>query len=223
MSLEEGNTPVQPQAAPVVAAPTVAGAAAPFTAAPVAGAAVAGSAPQAPVSERTIGITVPTDLYFNSGIRDFAINFVQNMTDLSEKWAYRFQTIVDELCNNAIEHGSAPGEVIHVYFSFTSEYIRVVVEDSGTGTDKTTAAALYQRLEELRVQNADPLKNFSLRGRGIVKIIEGWTDEAKFEDVPGGGIRATVLKNLASAHQEDEEMNAVEGVTFGTPAGAPMA
>lgn len=181
--------------------------------------AAASPAPAAPEGttnqERVISIQLQTDLYFNSGIRDFAVNFIQNMTSLSEKWSYRFQSIVDELCNNAIEHGSADGDQISVNFAFTDTYVKVWVDDNGTGKDATTAAQLTTRLEELKVQNADPL-NVALRGRGIVKIIQSWTDEFTYVDRPGGGLRVQVVKYLESARKEDEEMNAVEGVTFGT-------
>lgn len=165
--------------------------------------------------EKVISISLRTDLYFNSGIRDFAVGFIQNLTGLSEKWAYRFQSIVDELCNNAIEHGSADGDSISVSFAFTTTYVKVWVEDNGSGADSITATDLSKRLEELRVQNADPTQNFALRGRGIVKIIESWTDEFTYEDRPEGGLKVTALKHLANAHSEDVELNAVEGVTFG--------
>jgi len=69
--------------------------------------------------ERTpveIKIIIPTNVYFMTGIRDFTRNIVKNMTGFSDKWAYRFQSIVDELVNNAIEFGSAAGENIEITF-----------------------------------------------------------------------------------------------------------
>ena len=59
-----------------------------------------------------ISITLPANAKFQSSIRLFTLNFIKNMTDLEEKWTYRFQSIVDELCTNAIEHGSASDEEI---------------------------------------------------------------------------------------------------------------
>ncbi|MBI4975562.1 hypothetical protein HZC20_02690, partial [Candidatus Peregrinibacteria bacterium] len=61
------------------------------------------------IGEKTkISITLPTNAYFMSGIRDFTLNMIKNTTNFDEKWAFRFQSVVDELCNNAIEYGSAP-------------------------------------------------------------------------------------------------------------------
>ena len=64
-----------------------------------------------------ITITLPTNAYFMSGIRDFTLAMIKNTTQFEEKWAYRFQSVVDELCNNAIEYGSAPGENIKIIFN----------------------------------------------------------------------------------------------------------
>src|SRR3989338_4672591 len=72
---------------------------------------VAGSS--APVK---IAVILPTNAYFMSGVRDFTKTIVMNMTGFSEQWAFRFQSVVDELTNNAIEFGSAPGEYITVTF-----------------------------------------------------------------------------------------------------------
>ncbi len=49
-----------------------------------------------------ITITIPKEAYFISGIRDFTLNLIKNTTSFSEKWAFRFQSVVDELCNYAI-------------------------------------------------------------------------------------------------------------------------
>ena len=46
-----------------------------------------------------ISIILPTNAYFMSGIRDFTMTVVENMTGFSEKWAFRFQSVVDELTN----------------------------------------------------------------------------------------------------------------------------
>ncbi|MBN1259035.1 sensor histidine kinase, partial [Candidatus Peregrinibacteria bacterium] len=78
-----------------------------------------------------ITIILPTNAYFMAGVRDFTMTVVRNMTGFSEKWAYRFQSVVDELSNNAIEFGSAPGKDIQVTFvSVKGKRIEVFVEDT---------------------------------------------------------------------------------------------
>jgi anti-sigma regulatory factor (Ser/Thr protein kinase) len=141
-----------------------------------------------------ITITLPTHAYFMSGIRDFTLSLIRNTTDFSEQWAYRFQSVVDELCNNAIEHGSKPGEEISIIFiNNPAESIEIIVKDSGTGEQKMTADGMKKLLDE-RTKKDFVLTD--LRGRGLSKIVKEWTDELDFEDNEKGGLQVRVKKFL---------------------------
>ena len=141
-----------------------------------------------------ITITLPTNAYFISGIRDFTLGLIRNMTEFSEQWAFRFQSVVDELCNNAIEHGSAPGEEIKITFiNYPHNSIEIIVEDSGTGKVKLSAKELQSILSERRNPN---YQNIGIRGRGLSKIVAEWTDELEFSDLPTGGIKVRIRKYL---------------------------
>lgn len=141
-----------------------------------------------------ITITLPTNAYFMSGIRDFTLTMIKNMTNFSEQWAYRFQSVVDELCNNAIEHGSGPKQEITVTFiNYPGESLEIIVEDSGTGARKVPAADL----QKLVAERSTPGFPFTeIRGRGLAKIVAAWTDELEFIDLPAGGLRVRVKKSL---------------------------
>lgn len=152
-----------------------------------------------------ITITLPTSAYFMSGIRDFTLSLVKNMTGFSNRWAYRFQSVVDELCNNAIEHGSSPGQEIRI--TFTSEAgksIEVTVDDSGTGPKKMKAEQMYDLLLERK--NPEYLKNLGIRGRGLPKIVSEWTDELEFKDNTQTGLTVRVKKFLNA--EESAKMEA---------------
>lgn len=141
-----------------------------------------------------ITITLPTNAYFMSGIRDFTLSMIKNMTNFSEQWAYRFQSVVDELCNNAIEHGSSSKQEIKVSFiNYPGESVEIIVEDSGTGKTKSKAADL-QKLVAERSKPGYPFTE--IRGRGLAKIVAAWTDELQFEDLPSGGLKVKVKKFL---------------------------
>lgn len=147
-----------------------------------------------------ITIILPTNAYFMSGIRDFTMTVVQNMTGFSEQWAYRFQSVVDELTNNAIEFGSAPGKDIKVTFvSVRGKSIEVYVEDTGTGSSHKKAADMMALLEERK--NADPAAITTIRGRGLAQIVASWTDLLEFRDNEQGGLTAHVIKNLEAGEQ----------------------
>jgi len=142
-----------------------------------------------------ISITLPTNAYFLSGIRDFTLAMTKNMTGFSGQWAFRFQSVVDELCNNAIEHGSAAGEEIVITFiSYPQESLEIIVEDSGTGPNKYTAVQMRDVLKEQKQKVQTQF--LGLRGRGLAKIVGEWTDEIAFEDREGGGLRVRVKKYI---------------------------
>lgn len=146
-----------------------------------------------------ISITLPTNAYFMSGIRDFTLNMIKNTTNFTEQWAFRFQSVVDELCNNAIEYGSQPGSEIGITFIYSKDdYLEIKVEDTGTGKNKIKA----DELEKLCNTRKEVGYVFSgIRGRGLVKIVGEWSDELKFTDRPEGGILVTVRKYLKNVRQ----------------------
>ena len=141
-----------------------------------------------------ITITLPTNAYFMSGIRNFTLGLIRNMTEFSEQWAFRFQSIVDELCNNAIEHGSEPGKDITITFISTpKDSIEICVNDTGTAKNKMKAADLQKLIKERR----DPSYiNKGIRGRGLSKIVSEWTDELEIKDNEMGGLQIRVKKFL---------------------------
>lgn len=138
-------------------------------------------------------LTLPTQAYFMSGVRDFTLGLIKNTTQFGDMWAFRFQSIVDELCNNAIEFGSAPGKDIKLEFLYDGKSLEITVEDTGTGKNKTTAKELTAIVEE---RKKPTYVNKEIRGRGLSKIVANWTDELKFEDTQAGGVKVTAKKYL---------------------------
>jgi len=147
-----------------------------------------------------ISIIIPTSAYFMSGLRDFTMNVVRNMTGFSEQWAFRFQSVVDELVNNAIEFGSAPGTDVKITFISTKgKSIEIFVEDTGTGPKKKTAMEMISYIEEHKFM--DPTKITTIRGRGLSQIVANWTDVLEFKDNSAGGLTVHVAKFLDSGEQ----------------------
>ncbi len=141
-----------------------------------------------------ISIKFPTNAYFMSGIRDFTFSMIKNMTRFSEQWAYRFQSVVDELCNNAIEYGSAAMKEIQVTFLYKeADSLEITVEDTGTGSSHMKADDLQHFVEERRKPN---FPFTELRGRGLAKIVAEWTDELHFENTENGGLKVRIKKFL---------------------------
>lgn len=170
-----------------------------------------GTGQPADTKPMTITITLPTNAYFISGIRDFTLGLIRNMTEFSEQWAFRFQSVVDELCNNAIEHGSRPGEDIKITFiNHPHESIEIIVEDTGTGKTKLSAPELQRIVKERR----DPkYVHMGIRGRGLAKIVAEWTDDLQFTDMPSGGIQVRIKKFLKDPKLLQEMAGSLESPT----------
>jgi anti-sigma regulatory factor (Ser/Thr protein kinase) len=159
-----------------------------------------------------ISITLPTDAYFLSGIRDFTLTMTKNMTGFSDQWAFRFQSVVDELCNNAIEHGSAEGkEIVITFIGQPGESLEISVVDSGTGPNKYTAAEMKEIFKEQ--QQKMQTQFLGLRGRGLAKIVAEWTDEISFEDHEKGGLIVRVKKYLRDSDKKPSEAPPVAAVS----------
>lgn len=158
-----------------------------------------------------ISITLPTNAYFISGIRDFTLGLIRNMTEFSEQWAFRFQSVVDELCNNAIEHGSAPGDnIIITFINHEGECIEIYVEDPGTGKVKIDASELTRIVKERRDPN---YVHEGIRGRGLSKIVAEWTDELEFTDTESGGIIVRIKKFIKDPAIPNKDANTLESQT----------
>ena len=158
-----------------------------------------------------ITIMLPTNAYFVSGIRDFTLNLIRNITEFSEQWAFRFQSVVDELCNNAIEHGSQPGDMIKITFINTpNDSIQISVEDSGKGKVKSSAEELTRIVKE----RSDPnYIHTGIRGRGLAKIVSEWTDDLAFSDTEQGGIKVQIKKFLRDPNIPQPTANPLENPT----------
>jgi anti-sigma regulatory factor (Ser/Thr protein kinase) len=132
---------------------------------------------------------------------------VKSTTNFEEKWAYRFQSVIDELCNNAIEYGSAPGQDIKVTFIHSPDnFLKIIVEDTGTGKNKMTA----KELETLFNERRKPDHVFTgIRGRGLIKIVGEWSDEIKFENSKEGGIKVAITKYLKDARKKDDGLSKI--------------
>ena len=141
-------------------------------------------------------IILPTFAYFVSGIRDFTLQMVKNMTGFSDQWAFRFQSVVDELCNNAIEFGSAKGQNVKVTFEYTPNVsLDIYVEDSGTGENPLKPEELAKIVKDRQeISTMDKLK--TLRGRGLSEIVSNWTDKLEFTKSELGGICVHITKTV---------------------------
>lgn len=165
--------------------------------------------PEQPIQ---ITMTLPTNAYFLSGIRDFTLSLAKNVTGFSEQWAYRCQAVIDELCNNAIEHGSKPGDSVTIRMvSIKGKYIEFSVEDTGSN-HSVTAEEMNNLIHERKMPSY--IQHIGVRGRGLPQIVTGWTDELEFTDMKPHGLRVRARKYLDTARETQSLPNRFSLKTF---------
>lgn len=117
---------------------------------------------------KVISISMLSSMEFSPRIRELVLSVIRNNTNFSSRWACRLQSVIDELVNNAIEHGSDGNSLvtITIFLSTVDGSLEVTIADMGTGKKKTTAEILTKKMREnYEIMKINPLLNTSVRGR----------------------------------------------------------
>jgi anti-sigma regulatory factor (Ser/Thr protein kinase) len=134
-------------------------------------------------------------------IRDFVGNLF-DMHHIEQPWKGRFVLITDELINNAIEHGSQPGDVdsctIEAHIDMDRGFtISLEVHDTGRGKDAKDATHMETiRDDRLSDSETESGVNMSKRGRGLFYITEKLVDRLSFASSPRGWLAVRIEKNI---------------------------
>ena len=117
-----------------------------------------------------------------TGIGRIAINFGFN-----DKEVYEIETVIDEICNNAIEHGSkGEDKTITLECRFDSRYIEITVQDSGAPQfDVDAVMKEGQRLME--EEAAKPVLDTIRRKRGLL-IVKNFVDKMDIKSRADGTV-----------------------------------
>lgn len=127
-------------------------------------------------------------------IRDIVGNIFE-FFKLVAPWKGRFTLVADELINNAIEHGSAEGDlnycIIDVHQDTIIFRITMEIHDTGHGDGVKNPEALQEIREEKLHKDQMELWH---RGRWLFLITEKIVDRLTFESSPLGGIMVKIEK-----------------------------
>ena len=99
--------------------------------------------------------------------------------------AEHLKSVVDELCNNAIEHGSQPTSEVVLEIHSDDKAIKITCLDQGHG-NKLSA-------EELQKKITEGVKEGDVRGRGMPMIVKSFVDELEVKDRKEGGLSITTI------------------------------
>jgi anti-sigma regulatory factor (Ser/Thr protein kinase) len=147
---------------------------------------------------KSMKITIPASMTFSSILRDLIWSLIQNDTQFSSKWKHRIQLMADELINNAIEHGSAPWNIVKITLTISNNSdFEIIIEDSWTGKKQINANELMDFVKASReAMTVNPLSNKSIRWRWLAMIVLNWSDDFKYENNSTWWLTARMCKKF---------------------------
>jgi anti-sigma regulatory factor (Ser/Thr protein kinase) len=139
---------------------------------------------------------MPANLEFVPVIR-VAIQSIAFIFGFNDKEAYEIEFVVDEICNNAIEHGSkGKGNVITMECKFDKQYVEINFKDSGSPHFKVDE--ILEEGQRLMEEESVTLKlDLFRRKRGLI-IVQKYVDKLDISSSPDG----TVVKIVKKSHKD---------------------
>jgi anti-sigma regulatory factor (Ser/Thr protein kinase) len=143
-----------------------------------------------------ITFKIPSQLGFIPGIRT-ALGRISYSFGFNDKDAYEIETVIDEICNNAIMHGSGKeDEYITVECGFDTKVIEIMVKD--TGSSEFDVKKVLDNSKKLIEDDKERKINTLIEqggGLGLI-IVQNYVDKIEFTTQPDG----TVVKLIKYGH-----------------------
>lgn len=133
-------------------------------------------------------ITFPADYKNIAALRDLAFHCAK-LQGFNTQQSEHLKSVVDELCNNAIEYGSQPNSEVTLSIQAEENTIRIACQDQGHGNKL--------KAEDLKMIMEEEVGPEDRRGRGARVIVRSFVDELDIKDAPGGGIIVTAVLHKA--------------------------
>jgi anti-sigma regulatory factor (Ser/Thr protein kinase) len=127
-----------------------------------------------------------------TGIGRVAVNFGFN-----DKEVYEIETVIDEICNNAIEHGSkGNNSTVSLDIKFDKRFIEISVKDSGS--PQFNVEEVLKEGERLMAEEAKkPILDTIRRKRGLM-IVKKYVDKMDIKTSSDGTVVSMVKKSRTS-------------------------
>lgn len=143
-----------------------------------------------------ITFSIPAHLGFIPGIRT-ALGRISYNFGFNDKDAYEIETVIDEICNNAIMHGSArEDEHITVECGFDTKVIEITVTDSGS-SEFNVKEVLNNSKKLMEDDTERKLTALIEQGGGLgLIIVQKYVDKVEITSHPDG----TAVKLVKFGH-----------------------
>ncbi len=135
-----------------------------------------------------IELKIPSTVFYIEPVRAFIGNLTQSL-GFSRKRVADIQLVLDEICSNAINHGSANATVgIKLQICIDSEALEILVRDTGRGDTREHNWLALERLSEIEAKRAPSNE----RGHGIF-IVRSLADAHEMASNEAGGTDVRVI------------------------------
>ena len=153
-------------------------------------------------SREQVEIRFPSKMLYVAPIRAFVTKLAQRL-DFDSTRVEDIELAVDEVCNNAVEHGSKISDTcIYVSVSYDQQRLEILVQDSGVAGDTHWLSS--GRLREVR----DAMSPESERGHGIF-LMESIADEVSFRanEMRGTDVHLVFLRPSLTDAEQPTQLN----------------
>ena len=133
-----------------------------------------------------IKFSIPAQLGFISGIRT-ALGRISYNFGFTDKDAYEIETVIDEICNNAIMHGiNKEDKHIIVECGFETKIIEIMVKDGGS-TEFNVEKVLDNSRKLMEDDTERKINALLDRGGGLgLIIVQKYVDKIEITSQPDG-------------------------------------
>ncbi|NLB63390.1 MAG: STAS domain-containing protein [Fibrobacter sp.] len=134
---------------------------------------------------QNVGLRLPSNHAYVPALRRL-ISSVVTQKGFGRKDAFRIETIVDELTNNAIEHGNPKQEKVSVDFNMDYSKVEIIVSNMSRDVDSNDITTIKDKF------NNPVVDEDSTRGRGL-SLVKMLSDNLKL-DINDQGTTVYVTK-----------------------------
>ena len=143
-----------------------------------------------------ITFSIPSHLGFISGIRT-ALGRISYNFGFNDKDSYEIETVIDEICNNAIMHGSGKeDEHITIECGFDTKVIEITITDRGS-TEFNVEKVLENSKKLMEDDTERKINALMEQGGGLgLIIVQKYVDKVEITSQPDG----TAVKLVKFGH-----------------------
>lgn len=143
------------------------------------------------MAKADIKLKIPSTVFYIEPIRVFIGNLAQNL-GFSRKRVADIQLVIDEICSNAIHHGSVDATVgVKLRIRIDTHSLEILVRDTGSLPTGQNSWLTHERLSEIE-ENRSPS---SESGHGIF-IAKSLADTHEMQPNAAGGTDVRVVFSL---------------------------